>query len=90
MKKIYKYVLGNKMLLPVGFNIIEVEKQNDRWCLWAEVNTETIEMVEVEFVVKPTGAEVLEGERHIKTFFENSFVWHIYMRFDRDKLVIAK
>lgn len=45
--------------------------------IWAEVDTDSKPEVE-ELVVLGTGGEVPKGARHLGTWLDGPFVWHLY------------
>lgn len=76
--RIYKYVVNEKIAMPIGANIIHAACQGGSICIWAEVD-ETAEIEDVNFSIYPTGLSVYLGNReHVGTVFDNNLVWHIY------------
>lgn len=47
-------------------------------CIWAEVDTSTPAAYLHPFFVRGTGHEVPENAKHIGSFVDGGFVWHIY------------
>jgi len=84
--KIYKYELCTFVGLPPGDVItikmpppyvVKVGVQGPKICLWAEVNPEEAES-EYHYKFVPTGAKITSNMRHVETFFDGPFVWHLY------------
>lgn len=74
------------VLLPAGATVIHAGIQHGIVCLWAVVDTEKA-MVERIFYIFGTGhpAPLLESrgrdsilDRHVGTFQDGHFVWHIF------------
>lgn len=87
MKTIYKYILepigGLAIQMPVGAKILTVQGQNDRICIWAEVNSDS-PTEEVIFEVFGTGHKLPNGmgvnREYIGTVqvCDGSLVLHVY------------
>lgn len=85
MRTIHKYPLeltdAQEVLMPKHALILSVQKQMDRLCLWAEVDTRyehrprTIEII-------GTGNQIsmVDNRVFIGTVQWDQFVWHIYER----------
>ena len=84
MKVVYKYEVsperGKSVELPADARIIHVGEQGDILMLWAEhgwpdANTSHVTR---HFDVFGTGQPIPEDARHLGTFFDGPFVWHVY------------
>lgn len=86
MNVIYKYELHvtdrQTVLMPRGFQILNLAEQRGRLCIWAKVdNSEPL--VDVTFVIHGTGNEIIvrpgTHEEYIGTILmESGFVWHLF------------
>ena len=78
MKTIYKYPVG-EVQIPKGAKILTVNMQDDKFVLWAEVDTENV-LEHRTFEVFGTGWELPHyvEMKYIGTCFERLFVWHVY------------
>jgi hypothetical protein len=66
------------LMMPEGAEVLHVEYQHGRPCLWALVDTERI-LVTHHFRIFGTGEEVPVSARdHVATFQEGLFVWHLF------------
>lgn len=78
---VYKYPLtlspSQTIEMPYGANIVHVHEQDNRPCLWAEVNTSS-PIIERTFCVVATGEDVPMGARHVGTIHIDWTVWHVY------------
>ena len=87
MKTIYKYTLepigGLTIQMPIGAKILTVQGQNDRICIWAEVNSDS-PTEEVIFEVFGTGHDIRtdmwRGREYIGTvqLCDGTLVLHVY------------
>ena len=99
MKTIYKYVLDTAcnvlgapkipytMELPKGAEILSCGLQNNKnFCVWAKVDPNQTEMVEVEFYIFGTGCpipdEIDNGLQFIGTVMisDGRYVYHIFVK----------
>lgn len=89
-KSIYKYELNGggsqQLLLPIGSTILDIQYQNNRLMLWAEVPT--LESVDKSPLIihkvgtgHPLPSHFLTKTVYIKTLqqFDGEFVWHFYL-----------
>lgn len=85
METVYKYPIqitdSQKITLPCGHQFLYVGRDpNGVACIWARVDTDRSQ-APVEIYVVGTGNPMppLAG-RHIGTFVEGAFVWHLFLR----------
>ena len=81
MKTVYKYKIEKGLTLPRGAEVLKVGIQNNDFCLWALVDTESDTCIR-HFEIYGTGHPV-EGANelnHLGTIFEGAFVWHVFER----------
>lgn len=84
MKTIFKYPLvvtdEQKILMPVGAEILCVQMQRDIPCLWAEVNVEETRREYREIFIHGTGHKYNQHKRYIGTFqkFDGALVFHVF------------
>lgn len=82
MKTIYKYTLNNVGIeMPIGAEILTVQIQNDKPCIWAMVDPEAEKKVR-HFQVFGTGQPIPEvSMKYIGTYQElgGSLVWHVFI-----------
>ena len=100
MKTIWKYEVReyqwHQISMPVGAKVISVHIQNDKVCIWAEVDTEAKGKEGIWIEIIGTGDEVpdvsdsacVKAKWHerefIGTVLNSAFVWHVYQRRPRD------
>jgi len=82
MKRIYKYNIettsrAQKLHLPVGYEILDIQMQNAEICLWARVDIEKPSQV-LPIRVYATGEDVNERSIHLKTVQEGTLVLHVF------------
>lgn len=82
MNTVYKYPIPRgaarfELLLPEGFKFLRVGFQGERLFLWAEVNTDNTPTT-VRLGLFGTGHEVPTESRHLATYDEGPFVFHLY------------
>lgn len=81
MKKVFKYpfpIGAFNLEMPNGAKILHVGIQGHTPCLWAEVSPDDQHELR-RFIVHGTGHPIMEdGRKHIETFLDGSFVWHLY------------
>lgn len=79
MKTIYKYTLDGihttKVSMPKGANVTSFDVQNNQFCIWALVDTES-PMEERYFTIVGTGWELDGDECYIGMVQQGSYVWH--------------
>jgi hypothetical protein len=87
MQTIYKYELpfrtAGKQTIPIprGFNILHVGLQGGKLYAWAEITCDEPK-VDFHYEVVGTGWELELGPRkHLTTFHDGPFVWHVYQLF---------
>jgi hypothetical protein len=83
MKTIYKYpldVLGYvRLMLPVGAKILTAQVQNNRICLWVEVETENdLDMRRLWILGTGMKFPLDVDLRYIATVQQGMFVWHVH------------
>lgn len=76
MKTVYKYPTG-EIQIPKGAKVLTAEIQNEKVCIWAEVDTEQV-LEHRTFHVYGTGHLIPEQACYVSTVFDGAFVWHIY------------
>lgn len=85
MATIYKYPIKitdkQKLRLPKNSKIVRVGTDpKNQPCIWAIVNTDE-ELEEVIIYVVGTGNPFPQGaEKHIGSFKERSFIWHVFTK----------
>ena len=88
MKTIYKYELEityrQDLMLPIEYDVIDVDAQNGKLCLWAIVDPEEKETSSLTVMIKGTGHDITDEEYH--QFFHvksvvmpNFLVWHVFI-----------
>jgi len=83
MYRVYKYQFKIEdefhVYLPLGFQILKVECQNDVPCMWALVNPESPKE-SVRFRLYGTGHDINVADigDHVATFQQGRFVWHLF------------
>lgn len=81
-QSIWKYPLEviidkQTVFMPAGAQILSVENQHGRLCIWAIVDT-SADLEDREIIVMGTGGPVPLGELdHIGTAIMGSLVWHV-------------
>jgi len=86
MKSVYKYKLqigGEQQIeLPIDAEILTVQVQRGKLCLWALVDTESVVKVTHRFYVYGTGHNVHDDEhkKYIGTFqlADGDLVFHVF------------
>ncbi len=84
MKTIYKYTLKPENIqqieLPIDFEILSVQMQEDDICLWAKVSA-GISKVKRTICIYGTGVNIKEDDlTHIGTVQDGIYVWHIFIK----------
>lgn len=83
MKVVYKYEVppSTRLVeLPRDSRIVHVGEQLDLLMLWVEhgVPNDNTTYTSRHFDVFGTGGFIPEDSRHVGTFFDGPFVWHVY------------
>lgn len=70
--------MPEKIAMPAGATILDVQVQSGQPCMWAEVDP-AAPVEDRMFVVRGTG-HTFDGFHgtYIKTFQEPPYVWHLY------------
>ena len=77
---VYKYTASDTTItVPKNTNIIHAGLQDDKLCIWAEVNPEELNDTRVTVDIVGTGHPIPSGTIHVGTFFQGPFVWHVYV-----------
>lgn len=78
---IYKFILDiadrQTIDLPENYQILSIQKQNDRMALWVLVDG-LQEVHPVHFRIYGTGHEVKSGLEYISTVQIDNLVWHVF------------
>jgi len=86
MRTVHKFELeigANILEIPLGFEVLTVDEQHGKICLWAEVETKNEKHTE-SFTVFGTGHEIESnsgiGHSYLGTvrFKHMNLVWHVY------------
>lgn len=82
-KVIYKYQLELSDLVPVrmhkGGEVLSVQIQHDKICIWAKVNENESLFEERVFEIVGTGHRFRDKDkRYLATIQDGVFVWHIF------------
>lgn len=84
MRTIYKYEIPimDKFTysLPIDSEVVFVAIQNNVPTMWIEHYT-TAEYIEHTFYVEGTGHEIVPNAKHVGSFIQRQFVWHLYKGF---------
>lgn len=84
MKAVYKYELSpgeNVLVMPVGAEVLTVQLQRDRACLWAVVDTNETATEKRGFIIAGTGHQLPDDPlRYISTIqlYGGSLVFHVF------------
>lgn len=89
MRTIYKYPfpiagIGSiKVEMPRGAQILDVQKQGEKFYLWALIDTDEVVMKPQGFTIIGTGQEIDKNAtqywiKYWKTIQDGAFVWHIF------------
>jgi len=82
MKTIWKYILkfrqNQEITLKKDAQILSVQLQNEKLCLWALLDTDEVdEMCKIHII--GTGTEIEEKlDYHIGTVQQSVYVWHVF------------
>lgn len=84
MNTVHEYFFPETGTLEIGLPLdaqpLHGDKQGNDWCLWVLLDP-TQEIVTRRFVIHGTGRGILrdpESMRHISTFLDGPFVWHMF------------
>lgn len=79
MKRIFKYVAnpGDEVYLPKGYQIVHAEPQESNVCLWCLVDDQEKETIYCRFDVIGTGHAFPPEAKHIASWQDPPFVWHL-------------
>lgn len=78
MRKIFKYLIEESVLIPKNHKVVLVDQQNGDFYIWVEFEeSDAVEQV-VYFRVFGTGHLIPDGFEHVHSYIEGQFVWHIY------------
>lgn len=87
MKTIYKYplpygrLLGVKLYMPTGAQILSVQMQDGDMVMWALVDPQNPKEHRDDIRIYGTGFELLSSPgRHVATLQDGPFVWHVFER----------
>jgi hypothetical protein len=81
MKTIYKYPLtlsDNPISMIKGAEILTVKLQNGTPTLWALVDTNEYLEESRLIVIRGTGHNIEDNAKHITTYMDDPFVWHVF------------
>lgn len=82
MKTIYKYPLVitdvQVVAMPSGAKVLSAMVQNGVLCLWAEIETESIEVAR-EVLIVGTGHPIRFDWPYVGSVIMSPFVWHVYL-----------
>ena len=87
MRRVYKYSLFfvdkvQEIELPSHAEVLHVEMQGGRLCMWALVDTNTKTTIVRRFIVRGTGHDIDPAFflRHVSTLMhhDGQLVWHIF------------
>lgn len=83
MKSVWKFPIEIdrdtiEVLMPQGAVILDVQKQHDQVCLWAQVDSDAPQVARY-FSVVGTGHRIPNGKmNHVGTVQDGTFVWHLF------------
>ena len=94
MQTIWKYPLDirTEIMIPTGAKILCVHVQNDRPCLWAQVDPKAVKEKRT-FKIYGTGHEMFDAcGTYVGTFMTDggAFVWHVYEDFFKIEEIPSK
>ena len=81
MKTIYKYQLtlsDNPISMIKGAEILTVKLQNGTPTLWALVDEDEYLQESRLIVIRGTGHTIEDNAKHITTYMDDPFVWHVF------------
>lgn len=75
----YQFAIEREIILmvPYGARVLKVECQADVPSIWALVDTNRL-MVARRFYLFGTGKEISTHLRHVATFQQGIYVWHLF------------
>lgn len=71
-------------MLPIAFEVLTVEAQNGKLCLWALVDSEQTELSPLTIMIKGTGHKITDDE-WVDFYYVKSvqmppfFMWHVFL-----------
>lgn len=83
-KRIFKYNVpqelgAHNVLLPSGYNLLDIQFQDQDLVLWAEVDPTVNTKSSFMYAISFTGEEVIPYYKHYKTIqHSNRLVYHVY------------
>jgi hypothetical protein len=81
MRKVFKYELSfsEPVSIPRFSQVVHAGIRGDKPFLWAEIDDEnTIVNSSVKYAIFATGQKLPDIATHVKTFFDDDYVWHLY------------
>ena len=80
--KIYKYELKipgvNTVPLPIESEILSVQMQQEKLCMWVMLEPDAPKQIEL-FVVYGTGWDISDSPgKHLGTVQDRGLVWHVF------------
>lgn len=80
---VYRFPFEGRGSVEVPFAFVKpvhFQPQGVDLCLWAEVNPQVPdETTPAIYRIHGTGASIPDGERHVASCQDGSYVWHLYM-----------
>ena len=81
MNTVWKFNLSpgdeSEIEMPVGAKVLMAGEQNGVWCLWASVDPDAMKERRL-FRITGTGHPIPDGVKHIASFQQPPFVWHVW------------
>ena len=85
MRRIYKYTLDLQETTRLASCIVRplsIQVQNDKICLWAEIDPD-VKSQPIVLTIVGTGRTMSQSiGTYISTIQKDSYVWHFYWRYD--------
>lgn len=81
MKQVWKYSLPNgsaEIEMPAYAEVVHVGLQNDVLQIWAVVDPDAKRKELRVFHVYGTGHGIRDNAKHVGTWFDAPFVWHLF------------
>ena len=89
MKRIYKFTLGRpnnepvRLAVPKSFDIFKADLQDGLATVWGSVQSDKSDDQEVRiFWMVGTGRDIPDNVKHLGTFFDGYFAWHVFEDLD--------
>ena len=82
--RVYKYPIllteTQTIMVPGYRRLLSVQLQDDRICLWYEINEDHENDTEIVLHIVPTGGDrdIEDDWHHLETIQMGSLVWHVY------------